>query len=79
MSFGLPCISFDCPTGPADIISHGINGLLVEKENPGKLAQAVSSLINDGERRRSMGQKAFENIKNFSPENIYELWSSSFQ
>ena len=79
MSFGLPCISFDCPTGPADIISHGINGLLVEKENPGKLAQALSSLINDGERRRSMGQNAFENIKNFSPENIYELWSSSFQ
>lgn len=79
MSFGLPCISFDCPTGPADIIADKINGLLVEKENPDKLAQAVSSLIKDEERIRSMGQKAMENIQQFSPEKIYELWTSSFK
>ena len=29
MAVGLPCISTDCPTGPADLISDGVNGYLV--------------------------------------------------
>ncbi len=74
LSNGLPCIAFDCDTGPRHIITHNEDGILVEKENPVKLAEAIASLISNEEQRKKMGEKAFENIQRFSPEKVYELW-----
>jgi glycosyltransferase involved in cell wall biosynthesis len=74
LSFGLPCISFDCSSGPSDIIIHQEDGLLVEKENPVKLAEAVSSLIEDETTRRRMSEKAVINIKRYSKDKVYSLW-----
>lgn len=74
LATGLPCISFDCETGPRHIITHNEDGLLVEKENPAKLAEAISYLINNEDKRKKMGEKAFENMQRFSPDKIYKLW-----
>ena len=74
LSNGLPCIAFDCDTGPRHIITRNEDGLLVEKENPVKLAEAIASLISNEEQRKKMGEKAFENVLRFSPERIYSLW-----
>ncbi len=73
-SAGLPCIAFDCETGPKHIILHNENGLLVEKENTIKLADAISSLINEEEKRKKMCDNAFTNVQRFSSEKIYLLW-----
>ncbi|MBL0273029.1 MAG: glycosyltransferase family 4 protein [Chitinophagaceae bacterium] len=78
MSFGLPCIVFDCETGPRHIISNQEDGLLIEKENPAKLAEAISSLIDNEILRKKMGERALENVQRFSPEIIYKLWESLF-
>lgn len=47
MSCGLPCVSFDCVTGPSELISSSYNGFLVpEKENElfaERLLQLMSS------------------------------------
>ena len=74
MSYGVPCVSFDCPTGPSDIITRNEDGILVEKENPAKLAEAINKLIEDEMLRNKMSEQAFENIKRFSSNKIYELW-----
>lgn len=74
MSFGVPCISFDCPSGPSDIISNNIDGILVEKENPQKLAEAISILIEDDLQRKKMGEAAFKKIQQFSADTIYKIW-----
>lgn len=76
-SAGLPCISFDCETGPRHIIIDKENGLLVEKENPIKLAEAISSLIADEERRKQMGEKASKDVQRFYPDNVYALWEKA--
>lgn len=78
MSVGLPCISFDCPSGPSDIITDHVDGILVEKENTSQLTEAISSLITDDEKRKKLGQNAFKNINQYSPKNIYKLWEEIF-
>lgn len=50
LALGTPAIAFDCPTGPAEIINHGENGLLVEHLNMQALADAMlehSTLAKD--------------------------------
>lgn len=78
MSYSLPCISFDCETGPRHIINHHETGLLVEKENPMALADALTSLIMNEEKRKEMGQKALVHIQRFSPEHVLKLWEQLF-
>lgn len=72
-SVGLPCIAFDCESGPRHIITSE-NGILVEKENTAKLTEAISSLINNGDQRQRMSANALENVQRFSPAAIYALW-----
>ncbi|MBK8310803.1 MAG: glycosyltransferase family 4 protein [Chitinophagaceae bacterium] len=76
-SVGLPCIAFDCETGPRHIISTNVDGILVEKENTDKLAEALSSLITNEGGRIQMGKAAFENVQRFSPDAIYKLWEEN--
>ena len=77
-SAGLPCIAFDCDTGPRHIIRHNENGILVEKENPGKLTETISALITDEEKRKRMSENALFTIQQFAPEKITELWKQVF-
>jgi glycosyltransferase involved in cell wall biosynthesis len=78
LSYGLPCISFDCDTGPRHIIHNNADGLLVEKENPQTMADAIDLLIEDEEERIAMGANALVNSKRFSPETVYPLWENLF-
>ncbi len=66
---GLPCISTNCPTGPKEIIAHGINGLLIDVNNKDQLISAMEKLINNNELAIKMGENAKKSIKeNYSLE-----------
>jgi glycosyltransferase involved in cell wall biosynthesis len=74
MSFGLPCIAFNCPTGPSDIIQHEKDGILVENENIDAMVMALDELVSNEEKRNKMGENAFHNVQRFSPDKVYSLW-----
>lgn len=78
MNCGLPCISFNCPHGPSEIITHKEDGLLVDNGNIKKLADAICYLIGNEKVRKEYGEKAKENAKRFSPENIMPKWEQLF-
>ncbi len=79
MACGIPCVSFDCPSGPSEIITNGEDGIIVEYKNIDKLAEAISFLIEDNTLRKEMGQNARENVKRFLPEKIMPRWISLFE
>ncbi len=79
MACGVPCVSFDCPYGPADIIKHNEDGLLVEKENINALSDAIILLIADEHLRKNMGINAKQNVTAYLPENIAKQWDSLFK
>lgn len=78
MSYGLPCISFNCPHGPADIIKNDINGLLVENGNIKQLASAIEKLTKDALLRKKMGEQAFCTSENYRIDNIIQKWIDLF-
>ena len=58
MSYGLPVISYDCDTGPAELIESGVNGYLVENNNEVELYKKLEKLAIDSELRVLFGRKA---------------------
>ncbi|WNH10248.1 glycosyltransferase [Thalassobellus suaedae] len=79
MIHGVPCVSFDCPYGPSDIITHNENGLLVENGNTKAFSEGILKLINNEALRRLMGDDAIIKTKKFSPENIIQQWHNLFK
>lgn len=76
---GVPCVSFDCPHGPADIINHGEDGFLIKNGDVVALANALVKLMEDEASRKKMGAAAKINVKRFLPETIVKQWDILFK
>ncbi|MEC4050883.1 glycosyltransferase family 4 protein [Flavobacterium sp. SUN046] len=79
MACGVPCVSYDCPCGPSDIIEDEIDGFLVTNGNIEEFAEKVSYLIENEECRKEFGNKAKENVKRYLPEHILQKWDLLFK
>ena len=79
MSCGVPPVSFACPSGPRDIITHGVDGLLVENGNIHQLAENICILIENEDLRKVMGGNARESVKRFRKEEIMAEWKQLFE
>lgn len=78
MAYGVPCVSFDCPYGPSDIISDKKNGLLVENGDIDGLSRGILSLVENPESRTLMGKNARKAVKRYLPEKITAEWDVLF-
>jgi glycosyltransferase involved in cell wall biosynthesis len=76
--YGLPCISFDCSTGPSDIIEDGVNGYLIKENDIYSFIDKTNKLIEDSQLRILMGKSAIESSKKFFPPVIANKWISFF-
>ncbi|MEC4050884.1 glycosyltransferase family 4 protein [Flavobacterium sp. SUN046] len=74
LSVGLPIVSFDCPTGPRNIITNHVDGVLVANNNIGEFAQSVCCFIENKELRVNFGKHAKVNSLRFSTPLIMEKW-----
>lgn len=79
MSCGLPCVSFDCPYGPRNVITDGEDGILVEYLNSQALADNICKLIENEELRKRMGRQGRHNVLRFSRETIMPQWVELFK
>ena len=76
MAMGLPAVSFDCPSGPSQIIRSGEDGFLVPLGDQEGLVQALDQLMADSVLRASMGIRAREVVERFSLEQILARWEA---
>lgn len=75
-SRGLPIVSFDCPSGPAEIIQNEVNGYLVERKNTKALSNQIKYLIKHEPIRENFSKKALISAKRFTVNNIMTQWTS---
>jgi glycosyltransferase involved in cell wall biosynthesis len=78
MASGVPCVSFDCPSGPRELIRDGIDGLLVPPSNVAALSAALERLIVDRDLAQRLASKAPEVVDRFSLDAILRQWSAIF-
>ena len=78
MAYGLPVISFDCDTGPRNIIRNGIDGLLVQAENVDELVKALQRLMKNENLRKRFSKRATEVRERYSQEKILCMWEELF-
>jgi glycosyltransferase involved in cell wall biosynthesis len=74
MSKGLPVVSYDCPTGPADIVEHGRTGFLVPDGHAKAFVEAMLELMRDAEKRRRFGAAAAERAEQFGVARVGARW-----
>lgn len=79
MSAGLPVVTFDYKCGPRDIISDGIDGLIVPDGDLNAFATALLGLMADDNRRKQMGSAATMIIDRYSEERVMLQWTSLFE
>ncbi|WP_028903992.1 glycosyltransferase [Prevotella sp. P6B4] len=79
MSCGLPVVAFDCPYGPADIITDGVDGFLVKGRDCRSFAEKVCMLIDDMALRKKMGESGAQSARRFDTSVIMPVWDSLFK
>ncbi|MCR9730376.1 MULTISPECIES: glycosyltransferase family 4 protein [Vibrio harveyi group] len=76
-AYGLPIVSFDCDTGPAEVVQDGHNGWLCEANNiialKDSLIKGIEASMNS-ERYQELTTHSINNSKRFSTETILSTW-----
>ncbi|MCL2913167.1 glycosyltransferase family 4 protein [Shewanella corallii] len=73
MSQGTAVISYDCDTGPRDIITNNVDGKLIEP-NLGSLTEALVWLAEDETLRGQLGREATKVRERYSIDNTLKKW-----
>jgi glycosyltransferase involved in cell wall biosynthesis len=79
LAYGLPAVSFDCDTGPRNIIRHETDGLLVPPGDVTGLAGAMDLLMGDVDLRKRFAARGVEARERFSIMRIAGMWEELFE
>jgi glycosyltransferase involved in cell wall biosynthesis len=74
MALGLPVIA-SIPGGPEEVITHGVDGLLVTSNSVEELAQAIKGLCQSRTLRHGLGLRAISRAKVFASNDFGERLS----
>jgi glycosyltransferase involved in cell wall biosynthesis len=69
-------VSFDCPTGPADVVDDHSNGLLVPPKDVDALAAGMIELIEDADLRRRCAAAAVETASGYTMDRVGPQWEA---
>ena len=73
--YKLPLISFNCKTGPSELIKEGVNGFLVSEGNINDMADKIVQLMEDEKLRKQMSKNTVEDMEKFELSQIMEQWN----
>lgn len=80
MAVGLPCVTFDCPSGPREMSMDGQVALLVPLNDEQALGLALQRLMLDADLRQALGSRARASvIERFALDKVLAQWDSLFK
>ncbi len=78
MACGTAVISFDCPSGPRELIRDGIDGLLIPPNDVPGLAAGMEHLMTDRGQARALASRAPEVLDRYALPKVLSLWDELF-
>lgn len=79
MKHGVPCIAFDCPNGPRNIIVDKENGFLVEDGNYSQYIEKLCTLIENEQLRQQYSESSKMRSHDFDIDKIMTQWKNLFE
>lgn len=79
MRHGVPCITFDCPYGPKDLIDNDKCGYVVENGNIDLFAERLCYLMNHSEIRKQFSTAAINKSQLYNIDSIMNQWKQLFE
>jgi GalNAc-alpha-(1->4)-GalNAc-alpha-(1->3)-diNAcBac-PP-undecaprenol alpha-1,4-N-acetyl-D-galactosaminyltransferase len=80
MAVGLPCVTFDCPSGPREMSMDGQTALLVPLNDEQTLGCALERLMLDADLRQTLGSLARASVlERFALEKVLAQWDLLFE
>jgi glycosyltransferase involved in cell wall biosynthesis len=76
LACGTPVVSYDCPTGPEEIVRHEKNGLLVPKDDKSEMTTALNRMINDVALYEKLCFNAKQSVSHLSMGKIAKEWKA---
>ena len=74
MSQGCPVVAFDCDYGPREIITDGLNGLLVKTNDVQSLKNKITELISNKQLRNKIIINGLIRSSEFDPKTLSIQW-----
>lgn len=75
MAHGLPVLSYNCPSGPSELIRDGIDGILVPPGNMEALGVGMDRLMSNEAERQKLSASAPQVVERFGLKAIMEAWT----
>ena len=75
LALGTPVISFDCNTGPSEIIQNNKNGILVKDQDFNELTSAINKMYSDIILYETCKKNSKDSVKKYSEEEVFKSWS----
>lgn len=79
MACGTPVVSTDCPYGPSEIITDGVDGLLVPTHDQRALAEAILGVIGNAEMATKLSRNGRRRAQDFAAPAIAALYAQAFE
>jgi GalNAc-alpha-(1->4)-GalNAc-alpha-(1->3)-diNAcBac-PP-undecaprenol alpha-1,4-N-acetyl-D-galactosaminyltransferase len=79
MACGLPVLATDCLSGPREIITNGVDGMLVAVEDVDALVSGLDALMSDPAKRQQLAQTAPQILNRFGLEQVMNMWSERIE
>ncbi|MDP2527932.1 glycosyltransferase family 4 protein [Maribacter dokdonensis] len=76
LSNGMACISYNCKSGPSELIDNNKNGLLIADQDSKAMQKGLELLINDYELRLKLASKSRESISKYGLDTILDKWEN---
>jgi len=78
MACGVPVVSTSC-SGPSEIITSGMDGVLVPLKNPEEMANAIISVLSDNGYRKNLASSGLRRAKEFDAKIIARKYEELFE